>query len=105
MTLQEFVKTLASKLKITQAKAQETVDAFCEIIGETLAKGDSIRFPALGAFSVKTRNARTSRNPRTGAKMTVPARKVAAFKAGTQLSNKVTGSKPAAVGAGSDGAK
>jgi DNA-binding protein HU-beta len=65
------------------------VNALVESIQGALAKGDKIALVGFGTFSVKERAARITRNPRTGAKINLPATKVPAFKAGKVLKDAV----------------
>jgi DNA-binding protein HU-beta len=54
-----------------------------------LKKGDSVTLVGFGTFSVSKRSARQGRNPQTGAKINIPARKVPVFKAGKGLKEAV----------------
>ncbi len=91
MNKKEFVEALASKTGKSKVESVEMVDAFLETISETLEKGDSITFVGFGTFEVRERGARTSRNPRTGEAIQVPATKLPAFKVGSRLRNAVKG--------------
>jgi len=54
-------------------------------ITEALARGDRVELRGFGAFSVRQRDARTGRNPRTGEAVHVPQKSVPFFKAGKEL--------------------
>jgi len=54
-------------------------------ITEALARGDRVELRGFGAFSVRQRDARTGRNPRTGEAVHVPEKSVPFFKAGKEL--------------------
>jgi nucleoid DNA-binding protein len=73
--------------KTEAAKAYESVVA---AMSGRLAKGGPsqrvIRLPELGTFKMKIRKARTGRNPQTGRKIKIAAKKVVTFKAGKSLS-------------------
>ncbi len=56
-----------------------------------VAGSNSVAFPGFGAFSVRKRDARTGRNPRTGAAVKVSAKKVPFFKPGKELRLNVNG--------------
>lgn len=85
MTKEEFIKTIASKLEVPNTKANECLNVILETITKALSKGDSIPFVGFGTFSVKKRAAREGRNPQTGAKIKIAARKVAHFSVGKKL--------------------
>ena len=53
--------------------------------GEAMKKGQRLQLPSMGTFKVEKRSARVVRNPRTGAKLNVPAKKVVKFKAAPAL--------------------
>ena len=57
---------------------------FGEIV-EALARGDRVELRGFGAFTVKRRNARTGRNPRTGAHVSVAQKSVPFFKTGKEM--------------------
>jgi DNA-binding protein HU-beta len=85
MTKNDFVKTIASKLSLSNAKAGECLDVIIGNLTKLLSKGDSISFTGFGTFSVKKRAARKGRNPKTGEEIKISARKVAHFSAGKGL--------------------
>ena len=72
-----------------KADAKKALDAFVCSVEETLAKGDKLTLVGFGTFSVAEKAARTGINPATKATITIPAKKVAKFKAGAELAAKV----------------
>ena len=64
-------------------------------ITAALARGDRVELRGFGAFTVKRRNARTGRNPRTGAAVDVDEKAVPFFKAGKELRERVNRGAPA----------
>lgn len=88
-----------NKLQLTDAVAQSTgmtkkdaaaaVSAVLDAIADALAAGDDVKITGFGGFEVKTREARTGRNPRTGEPVEIPASKYVAFSAGSVLKDKV----------------
>jgi DNA-binding protein HU-beta len=89
MTKAELVAKIASEAGITKSQAEKAVDGFFSAVSDALAAGDKITLVGFGTFSVSARSQREGRNPRTGAKIKIPASKVAKFKAGKTLSEKV----------------
>jgi DNA-binding protein HU-beta len=86
---EEFVAALAEKTGLSKNKAGECLSAMFEIVTKTLAKGNALQFVGFGSYSVKHRAARDGRNPRTGAKLRIAARKVPHFSAGKTLKDAV----------------
>lgn len=73
------------------AEVERAVDIVLEEVGQALASGGRVELRGFGAFSVRKRDARTGRNPRTGAAVKVAAKRVPFFKPGKELRLKVNG--------------
>ncbi len=89
MTKKEFIEALASRTNVTKRQASDMVEAFWDIITESLKNGEPVAFTGIGKFEVRQRAARTGVNPATGAKLQIPATTVPAFKAGKGLKEAV----------------
>lgn len=85
MTKAELVSRMAKDAKITKVAATKALDSVIDGITKALKKGDSVTLVGFGTFSVSRRKARKGRNPQTGKEIKIPAKKVAKFKAGTDL--------------------
>jgi len=70
-----------------QRDVERIVTTIFDEISSALSRGDRVELRGFGAFSIKQRNARIGRNPRTGATVEVPAKRVPYFKTGKQLRN------------------
>ena len=92
MTKQEFVDQVATKSGLTRRDAEKAVNAFLEVITETLKKGGHVNFTGFGKFSAQQRKERQGVNPRNpGEKVTIPAAQVPKFSAGSTLKAAVKG--------------
>jgi DNA-binding protein HU-beta len=89
MTKAELVAKIASEVGLTKSQAEKAMAGFVSAVSGALSAGDKVTLVGFGTFSVATRSKREGRNPRTGKKIKIPARKVAKFKAGKTLSEKV----------------
>ncbi len=89
MNKSELITALAEKAEFSKKDAEKVLNAFVDSVTESLAKGEKIQMIGFGTFEVKTRPARTARNPRTGAEIKIAASKSPAFKAGKALKDKV----------------
>ncbi len=69
----------------TRKCAEDSVNAVVEAIKVSVKSGKSVQLVGFGTFSVALRKARTGVNPRTGAKLAIPASKSVKFKAGAAL--------------------
>ncbi|RPI16994.1 MAG: HU family DNA-binding protein [Ignavibacteriae bacterium] len=93
MTREELIAQMASDAKTTKVQAKAALDSFIGAVTKTLKKGGRLSLVGFGTFTVSKRSARTGRNPKTGEALQIKARKVAKFKAGSQLSSAVNGNK------------
>ena len=92
MTKQEFIEQVANKSGLTRRDAQKAVEAFLEVVTDTLKQGGDINFTGFGKFSAQKRAARQGVNPRNpGEKVTIPAATVPKFTAGSSLKAAVKG--------------
>lgn len=66
-------------------KLREALDAICDAITAALAEGESVDLCGIGKFHVVVRARKSGRNPRTGERMDIPARRMPAFKPGKKL--------------------
>jgi len=80
---------LAEKMGVTKKQGVEWLDAFVEIVTNTLRKGDKVNITGFGIFKVSDRKAREGRNPRTGETIQIAASKKPRFTPGKLLKEAV----------------
>jgi nucleoid DNA-binding protein len=85
MTRDFVIDAVAKKAQITKKQAGVVLNATFESITKALKAGEKVTFIGFGTFAVNTRKARTGINPRTKAKIKIPAKKVPVFRAGSKL--------------------
>ncbi len=85
MNKAQLIDAMAADAGITKAQAKKALDSFINNVEKTLKKGGKVTLIGFGTFSVQTRKARDGRNPATGAKIKIPAKKIVKFKAGSNL--------------------
>jgi DNA-binding protein HU-beta len=85
MTKLEIVEKISETISQPKIDIEKVLDEFVQISQETLKTGDKVSLTGLGSFSTKEKAARTARNPKTGAPVQVPAKKVVKFKPGKEL--------------------
>ena len=93
MTKAELVDALAAETELSKRQVGELVDLFLDEIRNALIKGDKVQLIPFGSFVVRDRKKREGRNPKTGEKLIIAARKVPAFTAGKGLRDAVAGGK------------
>ncbi len=90
MTKSELINKLAdSNPNLQHADLESVVNTILEEITDALNEGERVELRGFGAFSVRERMARTSRNPRTGEAVEVAAKRTPFFKAGKDLRERV----------------
>lgn len=89
MNKAELVSVIADNAGLSKTQANAALDSFTNAVTKALKSGDKVTLVGFGTFSVSKRNARTGRNPQTGATIKIKAKKVARFKAGKELSAKL----------------
>ncbi len=92
MLRSELVSRLQEEMQpLKAAEIERAVDVVLDEISAALAEDGRVELRGFGAFSVRKREARTGRNPRTGATVKVDAKRVPFFKPGKELRLKVNG--------------
>ena len=89
MNKRELIETVASNAQITKKEADAAVNAALNAIMEGLAKEGKVVIPGFGSFEVRNRTAREGRNPRTGEKVRIAAKRAPAFKPGKAMKDAV----------------
>jgi len=86
MTKSQLCARLARELPaVPQRDVEATVDAVFECMAGALRKNDRIEIRGFGTFGIRARGAKEGRNPRTGDRIAVPARRTAFFVPGKQM--------------------
>ena len=80
MNKTQLVEAIALDANITKVDARKAVDALIRVTVQALREGERVTLTGLGTLSVQHKAARTGRNPRTGAAVKIPPRKVIKFR-------------------------
>ena len=90
MIKSELVQRIAEHIPhLYQRDVENIVNAILDEIVAALARGDRVELRGFGAFSVKRRDARIGRNPRTGDSVQVAEKQIPFFKTGKQLRDRL----------------
>jgi DNA-binding protein HU-beta len=89
MNKADLVNSLSENTGLTKTKSNEVIDVIVSTISEALRSGDKVTLVGFGTFTTTQRDARKGRNPKTGETLEIPAKRVAKFKAGTELTKSV----------------
>ena len=85
MNKTELVDKVAEETGADRAKVANQLDAFLEVVTESLKSGEEVQITGFGKFYANERPAREGRNPQTGEKMNIAAARVPSFSAGGSL--------------------
>lgn len=89
MNKSELIAKVAEKSELSKKDAEKALAAILDTIVSTVAEGEKIQLVGFGTFEQRQRNERTGVDPRTNTKITIPASKVPAFKAGSKFKEAV----------------
>jgi DNA-binding protein HU-beta len=82
MNKKQLIERMVEHTDSPKAEAEKHLEAFTASVSEALKAGEEVQLPGFGKFYVREQKAREGRNPQSGEKMKIEARKVPAFKAG-----------------------
>lgn len=85
MTKRDLIEVVAKKANLTNKASRDAVQAMIGSIRDSLKRGEKVVITGFGTFSIRTRAERTGRNPKTGEKITITARKAPGFTPGKTL--------------------
>ncbi len=89
MNKSDLIAAIAAKTGDTKKNAEASLNAFVDVVTESLVKGDKVQLVGFGSFEVRKRAARKGRNPQTKEEIKIPASKAPVFKAGKALKDLV----------------
>ncbi len=81
----QVAQKIAEKFDLPKKTVVEILNYFAELVGQYIKQGNKVKITGLGTFKVRERKARTAINPKTGEKITVPAKKVPRFTPAKEL--------------------
>lgn len=89
MNKSDLITKVADATDLPRAKAETAVNSMLETIEDALTDGNKVTLVGFGTFSTYVRPSRRGRNPKTGESISIEAKKVVKFKAGTKLNGVV----------------
>ena len=96
MTKAELIEEVARAVEMTRKDSEQIVDTIFDSIVHALRSGDKIEIRGFGSFRTRKRQPRIGRNPKTGAKVDVPAKKIPFFKPSKELKDLINANQQAA---------
>ena len=91
MTKADLIEEVSRKVELTRKESEVIVEAIFDSVVRSLRTGDKIEIRGFGSFRTRERQARVGRNPKTGARVEVPAKRIPYFKPSKELKDLVNG--------------
>ncbi len=89
LTRADMAESLFNKLGLNKKEARELVDLCFQELGASLAVGEQVKLAGFGNFYLRDKKERPGRNPKTGEKIPITARRVVTFRPGKKLQSRV----------------
>ena len=89
MTKKDIVRTIAEQIELPQLRTKELVQKTFDALIDALVREGRVELRNFGVFQIKKRDARMARNPRTGERVPVQAKRVVTFKPGKEMEDRV----------------
>jgi len=89
MTKADLIENVSQAVELSRKDSEVIVETIFDSIVKSLRAGDKIEIRGFGSFRTRQRNSRVGRNPKTGARVDVPAKKIPFFKPSKELKDLV----------------
>ncbi len=89
MTKSDLITALTRRISVSPKQATDIINLIFDGFAETLKKGERIELRGFGSFTVRSYNSYTGRNPKTGNNIEVKPKRIAFFKVGKELKERV----------------
>jgi integration host factor subunit beta len=93
MTKADLIEEVSRLAELTRKDSEIIVETIFDSVVRSLRVGDKIEIRGFGSFRTRQRKPRVGRNPKTGAKVEVPAKKIPYFKPSKELKDLINGSE------------
>lgn len=91
LTKAQLADLLFEQIGLNKRESKDMIDAFFDLIGQSLVDGDDVKISGFGNFQIRTKAPRPGRNPRTGEAIPIKARRVVTFHASHKLKVQIQG--------------
>jgi integration host factor subunit alpha len=99
LTKAQLADLLFDQIGLNKRESKEMVDAFFDLVSQSLVEGDDVKLSGFGNFQIRTKAPRPGRNPRTGELIPIQARRVVTFHASTKLKEQIQSGETSSSGA------
>ena len=89
LTKAQLAELLFEQIGLNKREAKDMVDAFFDLVSNSLVDGNDVKITGFGNFQIRTKSPRPGRNPRTGEAIPIAARRVVTFHASQKLKEQI----------------
>jgi len=89
LTKAQLAELLFEQIGLNKRESKDMVDAFFDLVSNSLVEGDDVKITGFGNFQIRTKSPRPGRNPRTGEAIPIAARRVVTFHASQKLKEQI----------------
>ncbi|MCM2296047.1 integration host factor subunit alpha [Rhodoferax sp.] len=89
LTKAQLAELLFEQIGLNKRESKDMVDAFFDLVSNSLVDGDDVKITGFGNFQIRTKSPRPGRNPRTGEAIPIAARRVVTFHASQKLKEQI----------------
>ena len=89
ITRADLCETVYRKVGLSRSESAELVESFLKEISDALVKGETVKLSSFGSFSVRSKNERIGRNPKTGEEVPILPRRVLVFNPSNVMKEKI----------------
>lgn len=89
LTKAQLAELLFEQIGLNKRESKDMIDAFFDLIADSLVEGDDVKISGFGNFQIRTKAPRPGRNPRTGEAIPIQARRVVTFHASHKLKEQI----------------
>jgi integration host factor subunit alpha len=89
LTKAQLSELLFEQIGLNKRESKDMVDAFFELVSQSLVEGNDVKITGFGNFQIRTKSPRPGRNPRTGEAIPIAARRVVTFHASQKLKEQI----------------
>lgn len=89
LTRADLAEAVYREVGLSRQEASDLVEAFLDLMSDTLEKGEDVKLSSFGSFVLRDKNGRVGRNPKTGEEVPIDPRRVLVFKPSQVLKDRV----------------
>ena len=98
----QLTEAIIREVGLSRNESAEIVEAVLAEVSDALVRGEMVKLPSFGSFSVRQKGQRMGRNPKTGDEVTIPPRRVVVFRPSSVLKKSINDTLIGGAGKGAE---